>query len=372
MAKRRLSLVSRAARSVRSARGVLNAATARIGGLPPPGHIRVSYGHPRLPKPTDHAVGGIVKLQTLEREFPNSPRRFNVLYLVSSRLPEAPVALAQAARGKRAAVVLNQNGVAYPGWHGPGWEEVNAPMTALMPLAAHVFYQSQFCKDTADRFLGVRPARWEILHNAVDTSRFAPAESRSGRPLTLLLGGTQYARYRVDSALQTLARVRRTVADARLLIAGTLRWPSAETPRVEADRLARELDVADEVDYLGPYSQAEAVAVYRRADILLHTKYNDPCPTVVIEALSCGLPVVYSCSGGVPELVGDDCGAGVPVEHTWERDVPADPDALCAAVLRVHRDLPRLAASARRRACDRFDVGPWLARHAAVFETITG
>ena len=331
----------------------------------------MSYGHTRVPRTTDYAVGGIVKLQALDRLFPNSPRRFNLLYLVSSRLPDGAVALARAAKSKGAALVFNQNGVGYPGWHGPGWEAVNAPMAALMPMAAHVFYQSRFCKDTADRFLGVQPAAWEVLHNAVDTSRFVPAPSKSRRPLTLLLGGTQYARYRVDSAVRTLALVRRSVTDTRLLIAGTLRWPSNETPRAEIDRLARELGVADAMEFLGPYAQADAVGVYQNADILLHTKYNDPCPTVVIEALSCGLPVVYSCSGGVPELVGDDCGAGVPVEQTWDRDVAPEPDALCAAVLRVRDDLERLAARARHRACERFDVGPWLARHADVFGRLT-
>jgi len=370
MAKRP-RLVTSAARSIRSARGALRAAGARVGGLPPAGDIQVSYGHARVPKPSEHAAGGIVKLQVLEREFPNAARRFNILYLVSSRLPEAPVALARAARAKHAAVVVNQNGVGYPGWHGPGWERINEPMAALMPLAAHVFYQSQFCKDTADRFLGVQPARWEILYNAVDTQRFVPAHTRTERPTTLLLGGTQYARYRVESAMQTLALVRRTLPDTRLLITGALRWPSSDTPRGDAERLARALGVADAVEFIGPYSQADAVAVYQRADILLHTKYNDPCPTVVIEAMSCGLPVVYTCSGGVPELVGDEGGAGIPVELSWERDIPPDPEKLCAAVLRVHRDLTRFAAHARRRACSRFDVRPWLTRHSDVFERLT-
>jgi glycosyltransferase involved in cell wall biosynthesis len=316
-------------------------------------------------------VGGIVKLQELERAFPNAGRRFNILYLVSSRLPEAPVALARAARAKHAAVVVNQNGVAYPAWHGPGWERTNAPMAALLGAATHVFYQSRFCKETADRFLKVLPERWEILHNAVDTERFVPAAERPPRPLTLLLGGTQYARYRVDAGLRTLALVRERVPDARLLVTGLLRWPSDATPRTDADRLARALRVETAVDYVGPYAQADAVAIYQRADVLLHTKYNDPCPTIVIEALACGLPVVYSSSGGVPELVGEAAGLGVPAAENWDRDIAPDPEALCDAVLRVDRDRTAFAAAARQRArC--FDVRPWLARHRDVFRTLAG
>lgn len=368
----RPKLVRLAARSLRAAAGASRAAGARLGGLPPAGNVRVSYGHRRLPAAGDVAVGGIVKLQDLARQFPNTPRRFNVLYLVSSRLPDAAVSLARAARAKGAAVVVNQNGVAYPAWHGAGWEATNAPMGELLRQASHTFYQSQFCKDTADRFVGVQPSRWEVLHNAVDTDRFVPrARERVAPGLTLLLGGSQDAWYRVDAAVRTLAAIRRMGADARLLIAGRLRWASRATPRADLDRLLGELAVAGHVDWLGPYTQADAPALYHRADILLHTKYNDPCPSVVIEAMASGLPVVYSASGGVPELVGDSAGAGVPADVSWERDVPPDPDALAAAVLDVAARRSACSNAARARAVDRFDVRHWIARHREVFFEVT-
>jgi glycosyltransferase involved in cell wall biosynthesis len=189
--------------------------------------------------------------------------------------------------------------------------------------------------------------------------------------LTLLLGGTQYARYRVEAAIRALALLRRHTPDARLIIAGTLRWPSTKTPRADAEGLARELGTTTSVEFAGAYAQADAVRLYQRADILLHTKVNDPCPTVVIEALACGLPVVYSASGGVPELVGDEAGIGVRAEANWERDVPPDPEALAEGALQVWRELPRFSAAARRRAA-RFDIRPWVARHSDVFSKLAG
>ena len=66
-------------------------------------------------EPDEPAVGGIVKLQHLIQEFPDTPHGFNVLYLVSSRLPDGAVALADWARRRGARVVINQNGAAYPG-----------------------------------------------------------------------------------------------------------------------------------------------------------------------------------------------------------------------------------------------------------------
>ena len=116
--------------------------------------------------------------------------------------------------------------------------------------------------------------------------------------------------------------------------------------------------------FLGRYAQAEAPAIFRRAHVLLHTKVNDPCPSLVIEAMACGLPVVYPRSGGVPELVGDDAGIGVPHPDGFERDEPPSAEALADAVTRVLADLPAYAAAARARAVERFALEPWLDRHA--------
>ena len=38
-----------------------------------------------------------------------------------------------------------------------------------------------------------------------------------------------------------------------------------------------------------------------------------------MEAMSCGLPVFYSNSGGLPELVSKDCGVGLQVRETWNK-----------------------------------------------------
>lgn len=330
------------------------------------------YGLYHVPAPSEPAVGGIVKLQHLVREFPDESIRFNVLYLVSSRLPDGPEALATWARRKGAKIVLNQNGVAYPAWHGPGWEKVNAPMSALLAMADHVFYQSAFCRESADRFARPAAGPHEVLYNPVDTARFVPRpRSRSHAGVTLLLGGSQDAWYRVDSAVRAVAALVDRGVDTRLLITGRLRWSTDPAScRGQADALVASLGLRDRVEFLGVYTQDQAPAIYQRADVLLHTKYNDPCPTVVIEALSSGLPVAYSASGGVPELVGHDAGVGVPVERSWERDIAADPTALAGAVRKILERYDTLAAAARQRAVDRFDTRQWLARHAAVFEQL--
>jgi glycosyltransferase involved in cell wall biosynthesis len=233
-------------------------------------------------------------------------------------------------------------------------------MARGLSAAAHVFFQSEFCRLGAERYLGTPAGTWEILHNPVDTSAFTPA-ARPPRPLTLLLGGNQYQRYRLDAALRTVA----LLDDVRLLVTGDLSW-APDAPAWTAARL-RELGIEGRVELLGPYAQRDAPAVLRRADVLLHTKVNDPCPTVVLEAMACGLPVAYSASGGTPELVGEDAGVGVETELDWERDRVPAPEALAGAVLQIATSLEAYAEAARLRA-ERFDLGPWVERHRQVFE----
>lgn len=328
--------------------------------------VRPYYGFDRLPGRDQPAAGGIVKFQRLAAALPNEPRRFNLLYLGSSSLPPDAWQLVQLARQRGAAVAWNQNGVGYPAWKPRGWQQLNERLSRLYHAADHVFFQSEFCRLSAERFLGERAGPSEVLVNPVDTEHFTPGDARSG-PLTLLLGGTQQRRYRVDSALRTLARI----PDARLLVTGRLIWDDERAAHAWTLAAIDELGLRGRVELLGAYTQDEAPNVLRRAHLLLHTQYNDACPGLVLEALACGLPVVYSASGGVPELVGD-AGFGVPAPLDWEREHPPAPEELAPLVERAAAERDELARRARHRAEALFGLQGWIARHLEVFRELTG
>ena len=343
-----------------------------LAGKPEKGKISVFYGYDHIPNLDEPAHGGIVKFQRMQNLFPNTPRHFNLLYMVSSVYPPDWAKLLWLARHKGARLVWNQNGVGYVGWHGPGWERINKPMVKMVHEVDYVFYQSRFCKLSADHFLGERHGPWEILYNAVDTRVFTPTVSDPDlRHLVLLLGGSQSQYYRLESALQTIAILAHHRKDVRLLVTGMLDWIlDKEGASRLAQRLVKNLDIADRVEFLGPYTQAEAPAIFQRAHLLLHTQYNDASPGLVIEAMACGLAVVYSKSGGAPELVGEDAGIGIPAPLSWDRYFPPDPEALANAVLRIAEQRERFAEAARQRAVEHFDLKPWIKRHHEVFEEL--
>jgi glycosyltransferase involved in cell wall biosynthesis len=330
----------------------------------------ISYGFDHVPGPGEIAYGGLVKFQSLQTGFPNAPRDFNALYLASSFLPPDAEALIALARRRGAAVAWNQNGVGYPAWAGTRTESFNARIRPGYLEADFVFFQSEFCRTSSEVWLGRRDRPGEVLYNPVDTERFTPAATAPDG-LVVLLAGNQYERYRVETALRTFAVLARERSDARFVVTGTLSWgPDHRANREWTLKLAAELGLGDRLELRGPYTQAEAPELYRSAHLLLHTKVNDPCPGVVIEAMASGLPVVYAASGGVPELVGGSAGIGIPTPLDWEKQVVPSAEEMARAALAVLKDREAFSEAARTRAVQRFDVGPWIARHAAVFERL--
>lgn len=338
------------------------------------GEPRVFYGHEKVPGVSEQASGGIVKLQDLQGDFPNHPEGANILYLVSSALPVHGAVMVKSCREAGGKVVLNQNGVAYPAWHGAGWRQANKVLSLVHEGADHVFYQSRFCRMSAEQFLGPRGGTAEILYNAIDTGTFAPAaESELRQGLVLLLSGSHNFFYRIRVAMEVLAILRLQRENVRMVIAGRCCWRSTEEASLaEARACAREKGVLEHIRFAGAYSQKSAPGIYREAHVLLHPQYNDCCPRVVLEALSCGLPVVYSASGGVPELVGEEGGRGVTAPLDWEQVHPPDPEALAEAVLDVRDRYAACSEAARTRALQLFGIGGWKKRHAEVFRRLTG
>src|SRR5262245_32127039 len=185
-----------------------------VAGRPKPG-VRVFYGHDRVPSPGEPVAGGTAKFQRLAMRFPNRPTDFTLLYLGSTWLPRDLRPLLVLAR-RRSPIVVNQSGVAYPGWAGDETEEINRQFRRALLAADHVLSQRAFCKRSADGFLGEPRGSWEVLYNAVDVEHFAPADKPADDVPVLMLGGDQTQPYRLELALRTLTHL----PEARLIVTG--------------------------------------------------------------------------------------------------------------------------------------------------------
>lgn len=315
------------------------------------------------------AIGGRVKLLTLSAIYPDREAGFNILYLVSSALPPFAGDLARWARDHGVRVVVNQNGVASPAWAGRRFDAINRPLVAVLDQADYIIFQSKFCRLGAQRYLHCPDVPFEILYNPVDTSIFQPARRTDSPIWRLLAAGTSHARYRVRSVLDAVAELKKRGRAVHLTIAGAMTWRGAEA---DFSRDVAASGIESDITWRGGFSRDEAPVLYQQADILIHTKYNDPSPTVPIEAMACGVPVVASGSGGVPELVTDGSGVLVDLPLSWEENLVPSAVELADGVETVMDDHESYRDAARRVAVTRFDARDWIEAHTRVFESLVG
>lgn len=351
------------------ARAAVRRRATEIAIAPKSAGPTVNYGRldaPEAPAGGPLPIGGQIKLIPLKSRFPESLRAFNLIYLVSSALPPHAEEIVAAAKARGAKLVWNQNGIAYPGCYGSYYPWFNLRMAGLRAQADYIFNQSEFSRLSAERYLGGSRAESEICLNPVDTGTFVPAAAAPDPGIwQILAAGTSHALYRTKSALDTLRVLLARGRRVRLTIAGEFRWRNAPS------EVAREMrGLEPHVSVLPPFRQSEAPAIYQKAHVLLHTKFNDPCPTVPIEAMACGLPVVGTASGGMPELVPPGSGVLTPVAASWERDLAGDPGDLADAVERAMQNHAAMSRAARDHAVGTFDVNRWLARHEHVFRSL--
>jgi glycosyltransferase involved in cell wall biosynthesis len=313
------------------------------------------------------AHGGAVKLTFLAEHFPHSYPRASLLYTVSSVDHAGKTAIIREAKQNGLKIVLNQNGVAYPAW-SQDWEVPNYKMREVYNQADFIVFQSEFCRLGAIKFLGVCESPFQIIYNPVDINLYQPAQKTAKHhgPV-LLLGGNQYEHYRFETAITVLKHTLSLLPEARLVVTGKL-WGDDPLISMEiANRLLRSLGVLDRVEFTGTYTQDAAPGIFHRADILLHTKYNDPSPNLISEALASSLPVVYSASGGVPELVGPDAGIGIEVEQSWEKISQPDPQMMAEAILKIWENQTMYAEAARQRAVEQFRLEKFINAHRELF-----
>ena len=334
----------------------------------PKDEVALSYGPiigEQLKQDAD-LTGGKVKLRHLHHDYPHNSERFNILYLVSSALPQYAIEIVDWAKSNGAKFVLNQNGVAYPSWT-KDHKSINSELSELMGRADLVIYQSEFCREAARRFLGEPVGQWRVLPNCVDINLFQPTNENYLGGIRLLVAGTHYQKERVVLPILVLKILRERGWDASLCIAGRLAWNDAAS---EIESLIKTSEMDGLVRLVGSYSNASAATLYASSNILLHLKYKDPCPNVIIESLASGLPIVGSCSGGLPELVGHDGGILLDVADDWNNMHYPSVERVADAVESIYARLDIYAVAARKRALDKFNSVTWRSAHERWFASL--
>jgi N-acetyl-alpha-D-glucosaminyl L-malate synthase BshA len=203
----------------------------------------------------------------------------------------------------------------------------------------------------------------EVIPNFVDTARYAPVRSRASlRPLFPDLGETEPVLIHVSN-FRPVKRIGDVVAvfaavhrqrPCRLIMIGD------GPERSAAERKLRELGLEGRVAFLG--KQEHFVELLASADVFLLPSEQESFGLAALEALSCGIPVVASAIGGIPELV--DLG------ETGYLSPVGDVEGMAGHVLSLVSDRARWTAFSRRareRVLERFTLPPAMDRYEALY-----
>ena len=194
------------------------------------------------------------------------------------------------------------------------------------------------------RDMGARPDQLRVVPVGVDTALFRPLPDVRRVPGRLVTTASADVPMKgMTPLLEALAKVR-TERHAELVIVGPPRADGAVGPAVERLGLEGAVTVA------GIVSAERLVELYAEAEVAVVPSLYEGFSLPAVEAMACGVPLVTTTGGALPEVVGRD-------GETALLAPPGDPSALAAALGRALDDVglrDRLGAAGRRRVVERY------------------
>ncbi len=206
----------------------------------------------------------------------------------------------------------------------------------------------------------------EVIPNFVDTERFTRQEkghfkqaiAPNGEKLLIHVSNFREVKRAAD-VVRVFHRLHEEARDGgpgvKLLLVGD------GPDRATCEALARELGVYGDVRFLGKQEPVEEILSV--ADVFLMPSGSETFGLAALEAMACGVPVVSSDIGGLPELnVDGETGFLCPL---------ADIDCLTDATRRILHDddlHERMSDAARRRAVEQFDIERIVPQYEAFYE----
>lgn len=200
---------------------------------------------------------------------------------------------------------------------------------------------------------GFKEEKVRMIPNWVDTNKFcpiAPAMKSSLRKklgfnesLSVLFVGRLVYRKGADLIIRAWKEVILANPSSVLMIAGT---------GIEQDNLkslAREMGIEKDVLFLGHINNADEYL--KAVDIFVFPSRQEGMPTILLDAMACGLPVIASKIGGVVDVV-EDGKAGILFEY---EDVSGLSTAL-SGLIRDKETRDRLGVEARKKITEKYSI----------------
>ncbi len=228
----------------------------------------------------------------------------------------------------------------------------------------HVVTVSETSKQDIIEAFAVAPHSLSLVYNGIPTDVFKPMPEVERKPFRIMtttsadqpLKGLRYL-------LEAVALVRPQFPEIELLVIGKPREGG------ETEQQLNELKLWDCVRFVKGIPTEELVRYYAEATVAVSPSLYEGFGLPAGEAMACGVPIVSSDGGALPEVVGD-AGIVVPAGNS---------EALAEGIARLLRDpaeRARLADAGRRRILEKFSwevaAGEMVAFYRSVIEHANG
>jgi glycosyltransferase involved in cell wall biosynthesis len=211
---------------------------------------------------------------------------------------------------------------------------------------------SQFLVDVFAKF----DLKAKAIFNFVEGEKFVFRERKKLKPVFLSNRNFE-AHYRVEDVLRAFRLIQNQFPEARLLIAG---YGSEEK---KLKNLAVELKL-ENAEFLGRIENEEMPKIYDKADIYLNASVIDNMPLSIIEAFSCGLPVVSTDAGGIPYICENGATALLVGKNDYENLARA------AISLVENQELARKIVGNARRECVKYSLEDVRGRWTKLYQNL--
>jgi len=177
-------------------------------------------------------------------------------------------------------------------------DRIRSATTVVTCCGANVDYITSIAPDAADKV--------RLVHHGVDADAFRPLERDAAHdPPRIVSVGRLVEKKGFTDLIAACAELGRDGSRFRCAIYG-------DGPlRPELAQMIRQFDLDDHVTLEGERTQEEIRGALQRADVFALTPVvtddgdRDGIPNALLEAMACGLPVVSTTVGGIPEVVHD-------------------------------------------------------------------
>jgi glycosyltransferase involved in cell wall biosynthesis len=194
-----------------------------------------------------------------------------------------------------------------------------------------------------ERYFRVPRKKIKVVYNGIDLDTFKPLEGVTKDPHTLIFVGNTDDRKK--GILYLLQAMRMLEKQIKLLVVdgGAIR-------KNFASRLVREYGLEDRVIFTGNITQDKLVELYAAAQVAIVPSLYEGFGFPAGEAMACGLPVISTWAGALPEIVGKDGRGGILVP-------PRDASALALQIRKLlgnKKELELMGKRARERIAENF------------------